>query len=259
MSDARLNKVQREYREQDAVGSGSANDNGAQPAPPKVPDYLEKHYWWAYVRPWAIRFFERDWLVNLILLGNYQRLRDRALDVLGKSLPGHTLQIACVYGNLTEQLQKRVSAGLGQLDVVDVLAAQLDNLRHKIADPSVRLFQRDSTRLGLADATYDQVLLYFLLHEQPRDVRQRTLCEALRVLKPGGSLLIVDFARASRWHPLRYLWLPILAHLEPFAPDLWNEELTDLAPLSQPELICHRLTVFGGFFQILRINTLCSD
>lgn len=251
MSDARLNKVQRANLGQDGVRPGSTCSATTQVGAPKVPDYLEKHYWWAYVRPQAIRFFERDWLVDLILLGNYRKLLNLALDTLGKSLPGQSLQIACVYGNLTAQLQKRVQAGQGHLDVVDVLSAQLDNLRHKVPDPSVRLLQRDSTMLGLPDASYDRVLVYFLLHEQPREVRQRTLYEALRVLKPDGSLMIVDFARAPRWHPMRYLWLPILTVLEPFAPDLWTENVTDWAPLAQSGLVCQRQTVFGGFFQVL--------
>jgi len=251
MSDARVNKVHRANLGQDGVRPGSTSGLSAQTTTPKVPDYLEKHYWWAYVRPRAIRFFERDWLADLILLGNYRRLLNLTLDTLGKSLPGLTLQIACVYGNLTEELRQRVSAGQGHLDVVDVLSAQLDNLRRKVPDPAVRLLQRDSTMLGLPDANYDRVLIYFLLHEQPREVRLNTLQEALRVLKPEGHLMIVDFARPPRWHPMRYLWLPILTVLEPFAPALWTENVTDWAPLSQPEMLCQRQTVFGGFFQIL--------
>ena len=35
--------------------------------PVLVPDYLEKTYWWAYTHPNAVRVFERQWLVNLIL------------------------------------------------------------------------------------------------------------------------------------------------------------------------------------------------
>ena len=26
----------------------------------EIPAYLEKVYWWTYVRPWAIRLFERQ-------------------------------------------------------------------------------------------------------------------------------------------------------------------------------------------------------
>ena len=43
-----------------------------------VPRYLEQVYWWAYVHPRAVQVFEREWLVNLILFGNYGRLRDMA-------------------------------------------------------------------------------------------------------------------------------------------------------------------------------------
>ena len=60
-----------------------------------VPDYLSTHYWWAYIHPKAVKLFERQWLVNLILWGNYARLRDAALAELGESLSGKTLQVAC--------------------------------------------------------------------------------------------------------------------------------------------------------------------
>src|SRR4029077_10648746 len=96
-----------------------------------VPRYLAQTYWWAYVHPNAVRLFERQWLVNLILWGNFGRLRDEALDALGPTLRGKTLQVACVYGDLTARLLSRVADG-GRLDVVDVLPIQLDNLANKL-------------------------------------------------------------------------------------------------------------------------------
>src|SRR5689334_12368201 len=90
-----------------------------------VPHYLTTHYWWAYVHPNAVKLFERQWLVNLILWGNYRRLRDAALADLGKGLSGSTLQVACVYGDLTARLSTDVTAASGNLDVVDVLPVQL--------------------------------------------------------------------------------------------------------------------------------------
>ena len=38
-----------------------------------------------------MRLFERQWLVNLILWGNFAQLRDAALDALGPRLDGRTL------------------------------------------------------------------------------------------------------------------------------------------------------------------------
>ena len=55
-------------------------------AAPPIPDYLQRVYWWAYLHPRAVFLFEREWLVNLILWGNYQRLCVGALQLLAGSL-----------------------------------------------------------------------------------------------------------------------------------------------------------------------------
>ena len=93
--------------------------------PPSVPipDYLERVYWWAYVRPWAIRIFERRWLVNLILFGNYSRLIDVALEEFGKRFPGFEREVHGI--DATRRGQERKEAGV----VRDVLEAFLEGRR----------------------------------------------------------------------------------------------------------------------------------
>jgi ubiquinone/menaquinone biosynthesis C-methylase UbiE len=219
-----------------------------------VPHYLSAHYWWVYIHPNAVKFFERQWLVNLILWGNYTRLRDAALAELGEALPGRTLQVACVYGDLTNRLSRNAAAGYGAIDIVDVLPIQLRNLRRKLPKHApVRLLSMDSAHLRLQDASYDRALAFFLLHEQPRDCRAQTLRELVRVVKPGGKIVIVDYARPRWWHPLRYIWRPLLANLEPFALDLWREEIVDLLPRSRA--ICSRKDLFfGGMYQMVVVT-----
>ena len=221
---------------------------------PPVPAYLNEHYWWTYIHPRAVQVFERPWLVNLILWGKYLTMRDAAVAELGETLPGRTLQVACVYGDLTPRLAAHVPAG-SQLDVVDVLPVQLGNLRAKLPEGApVRLLRMDSTRLRLADASYDRALLFFLLHEMPRPVREATLREALRVVKPGGKLVIVDFAKPRRWHPLKYVWHPVLTRLEPFAPDLWTLPIDTWLPESHRKRVVSREGYFGHFYQKLVIE-----
>ena len=219
-----------------------------------IPSYLQETYWWAYVHPNAVRFFERQWLVNLILWGNFARLRDAALAELGSDLTGRTLQIACVYGNFSTHLAARVAPG-GRLDVVDVLPVQLRNLRAKLpAAAPVTLHQCDSAALDFADASYDQAIVFFLLHEQPADARRQTLREALRVLKPGGRLVIVDYHLPRRLHPLRYLFRPLLAVLEPFALDLWRHDIARWLPDGVTSAQMRKETYYGGLYQKLVVT-----
>ena len=217
-----------------------------------IPAYLHETYWWAYVHPKAVRLFERQWLVNLILWGNFAKLRDAALDELGESIPGRTLQVACVYGDFTARLAERVPAG-ASLDVVDVLPIQLANLRRKLSPSApVNLVNRDAADLGFPGGSYDRVVLFFLLHEMPLQVRKRTLEEAMRVLKPGGRLVIVDYHRPASWHPLRAVMKWILRNFEPFAMDLWRHELTEWLPPVARSL--RKVTFYGGLYQKLVIT-----
>jgi ubiquinone/menaquinone biosynthesis C-methylase UbiE len=215
-----------------------------------IPAYLEETYWWAYVRPQAIAFFDHEWIVNLILLGNMAKLRDHALHALGSSIQGRTLQIACVYGNFSVRLTERLAAD-SSLDIVDVVPAQLENARRKLSPSApVQLVQRDAVSLfKFDDATYDQVIIFFLLHEMPAEVREKTLSEALRVLKPGGKLVIMDFHKPSTWNPFRYLYPPMFRLLEPFALDIWHERIEQWLPKDFVPAEITKETMFGGLYQ----------
>jgi len=220
----------------------------------EVPEYLKQTYWWAYVHPKAVYVFERQWLVNLILWGNFARLRDEALDALGQQLDGRTLQIACVYGNLSARLRERLTPE-GRMDMVDILPVQLDNLARKLpVDPRSALHQGDSSALPMASESYDRALLFFLLHEQPEDVRRKTLSEALRVLKPGGTLVIVDYHRPSAFSPLYWPMQGILRTLEPYAMDLWRQPIDEFLPKDVAIASIERSTSFAGLYQLLKIR-----
>lgn len=231
-------------------GALDRRDLVAAGAPP-VPRYLEQVYWWAYVHPNAVHLFEREWLVNAILFGNYGRLRDAALADMGTVIRGRVLQVACVYGNLTPRLLRRLAPDAG-LDIVDVLPVQLRNLKKKLpVDRRTRLMHGDASALPAADGAYDQVLMFFLLHEMPEPVRRAALGEAMRVLKPGGKLVIVDYGRPARFHPLRPLMHLVFRHLEPYASDLWEQDIAHFLPEGVAPVAAERRSYFGGLYQKL--------
>lgn len=221
---------------------------------PAIPEYLERNYWWAYLNPKCVEFFEHQWIVNVILWGNFSLLRDLALAEMGTEIGGRTLQIACVYGNFTPMLAQRLAAG-ARLDVVDIAPIQLTNLRRKIEpDPNLHLHHQDAAHLRFPDGSFDQAVLFFLLHELPADVRTKALSEALRVIAPGGKLVIVDYHRPGPLHPHRYVMPPIFLTLEPFALDLWQREITDWIPHDLSGFTVDKSTFFGGLYQKVVIS-----
>jgi ubiquinone/menaquinone biosynthesis C-methylase UbiE len=219
-----------------------------------VPWYLARVYWWAYVDPRAVTVFERQWLVNLILWGNFGRLRDAALAALGEQLPGRTLQIACVYGDLTKHLAQRIAPD-ASLDVVDVLPIQLANLGRKLPQAhAVDLVHADSTALPYESGRFDRALLFFLLHEQPASARRATLAQAMRVVRPGGKIVIVDYHRPHPLNPLYWPMVAILRTLEPFALDLWAHDIETWLPSDRRPAALERRTLFGGLYQLITLT-----
>lgn len=218
-------------------------------APVTLPKYLEQTYWWAYLHPRGVSFFERQWLVNLILWGNYATLRNAAFSELAAVRRGKVLQVACVYGDFTVKLAQQLGPG-AQLDVVDVAPVQLDNLRRKVGRRSgVFLHHQDSVNLAFADESYDCVVVFFLLHEQPAQARARTVAEALRVTRRGGRMIFVDYHRPVRANPLRYVMRPILAALEPYALDMWRTEIAAWLPANAEPTAVDKRVYFGGLYQ----------
>lgn len=220
------------------------------PAAPTIPDYLEETYWWAYLHPKALELFEREWMVNLILWGNMKRLTEAVLHDLDPAPQSRVLQVACVYGDFSNRLARHLAGNDSRLDIVDVAPIQLKNAREKLAgNDNVGFHHQDSTALAFPEDSFDETVVFFLLHEQPEDARRKTIEQALRVTRPGGRVVFVDYHGPKKTNPMRYVMKPILTWLEPFAMDLWREELPAFFPGSvQPSQLSSTF-YFGDLYQ----------
>jgi ubiquinone/menaquinone biosynthesis C-methylase UbiE len=139
------------------------------------------------------------------------------------------------------------------MHVVDVACAQLHNLAKKLRDDgSVQLSVRDSTQLRFADHSFDKTLLFFLLHEQPVDVRRETLKEAFRVTK--NRIVIVDYHRPRGSVLVEGFMSLVLDSLEPFAKDLWANDLQSYFPDVARRWEMSTAYVFYDLYQIVTID-----
>jgi ubiquinone/menaquinone biosynthesis C-methylase UbiE len=122
-------------------------------------------------------------------------LTGRRLDVLLQPRPGQrVLEIGPGTGLQSLHVAPQLGAD-GELAIVDIQQQMLDHVmaraaRHSLTGISPHLAGADA--LPFPDAHFDAAYLVTVLGEIPR--RQAALNELARVLKPGGRLVIGEFA-----------------------------------------------------------------
>jgi ubiquinone/menaquinone biosynthesis C-methylase UbiE len=101
------------------------------------------------------------------------------------------LEIGCGTANLTIRA-KRAHPGV-ELTGIDPDPRALARARRKARGLSnVRFEKGYAQELPYADGSFDRVLSSMMLHHLDADVKAAALAEAFRVLRPGGSLHVVD-------------------------------------------------------------------
>jgi len=222
----------------------------------QLPDYLVRHYRWAYVWPFAVWFFDHQPIINAILFGNYRRIMNQALRLIDPTRAGKTLQVASVYGELTPTLASHIE----DLHVVDVVDAQLRAVRRKLADRGLDATTRrmDAENLSYKAGSFDTVVVFLLLHEMPPEARRNTLREAARVLRPGGRLIVAEYGENRGRHFLHRFW-PMrwaLTTSEYFLDGFWHTDFDELLKKSAREAgkgveLTEQVDIFSGFYRVM--------
>ncbi len=210
-----------------------------------LPDYLRNTYSWAYLNPVSRAMFDQWFVVQAILWGNADRLVRAVLDELE---PGQrVLQTACVYGNFSTRLADFLGSS-GTLDVIDVAPIQVHHTRRKLQHlPQATVRLADAARPG-GSGPYDAVCCFFLLHEVPKAYKTRIVDAILGSLAPGGKAVFVDYHRPNPGHPLRLVMTSVFALLEPYAREIWDEEIEAYAT-ARDGYGWSKQTFFGGLYQ----------
>ncbi len=145
-----------------------------------------------------------DFFVELALLGRAPSFREQLLALARLQRGEAVLDIGCGTGSLALRA-KAASGASGVVCGVDASAEMIAWARQKAERAGAEVdFQRASAQaLPFPDCRFDLVLSTLMLHHLPKKARARHAAEARRVMRPGGRMLLVDFAEGSPRKGLR--------------------------------------------------------
>lgn len=133
------------------------------------------------------------------LLG-FDRARQELISSASIEPHHRILDIGCGTGSLVVMLKRQFPAV--QVVGLDPDAKALSRARIKVARAAIsaQLDQGFADELPYEDRSFDRVLSSFMFHHLREQEREKTLREVLRVLKPGGSLHLLDFVTDNASH-----------------------------------------------------------
>ncbi len=127
--------------------------------------------------------------------GGAAAMRRQALVPLKSALSGNPagrlLDIACGTGRFLREIKTNYPRL--RVTGLDLSPHYLTVARRDLAPWSrVRLIEGAAEAMPFADAEFDAATCIYLFHELPPRVRRAVVGEIVRVLKPGGTLVLVD-------------------------------------------------------------------
>jgi ArsR family transcriptional regulator len=136
-----------------------------------------------------------DWSRVRALHVDQEKLDAALREIFARRAKGELLDIGTGDGHVLEVLQDKISAGIGidrSRDMLNVARSRLfrAGLRH------CQVRQAEMAQLPFPAGRFDAVTLQMVLHYAHDPAA--AIAEAARVLKPGGCLVIVDFAPHDR-------------------------------------------------------------
>ncbi|MBD2504549.1 class I SAM-dependent methyltransferase [Anabaena azotica] len=198
-----------------------------------------------YVRTLFDKISNRyDLIRTIVFLGHTSLWYRQSLSDLDLKVGDKVLDVGCGTGESTRYLINRYP-GIN-VEGMDISSGMLNEARR--LSPKVNYFEGDVSAIPCPNATYDFVLTTFTFRNFPE--RNVAIAEMLRVLRPGGRLLILD-----HFYPQNPLWRAVYTFwMRRVVPQIVKPFMEDVTPYRYlAESIINGLTI-SGFKTLLELN-----
>jgi demethylmenaquinone methyltransferase/2-methoxy-6-polyprenyl-1,4-benzoquinol methylase len=156
-----------------------------------------------------------DFLNHFLSFGFDYLWRRRLVSHIAKQKPQHILDVATGTGDLAILLRRKTKATVTGVDIAEDM---LHIARKKASTlANLHFMQAQAENLPFPDASFDAVTVAFGVRNFEQ--LQKGLSELLRVLKPGGTLAILELTTPIHF-PLKQLYSFYSFRLIPFAGHL---------------------------------------
>jgi ubiquinone/menaquinone biosynthesis C-methylase UbiE len=170
----------------------------------EAPDYYRRNFHFqtdGYLSKDSAELYDHQ--VELLFAGAADAMRrlfipplksaiDESRAQTGDTSPLKFIEVGAGTGSATRFLSKTFDSA--EIRAIDLSEDYVELAKNRWQDLSSRVSFEvgDATQLQAPDNSADVVYSVFMMHEMPREIRQKFIAEAKRVLKPGGFFAYVD-------------------------------------------------------------------
>jgi len=140
-----------------------------------------------------------DLLAWWVMRGREGAFREKVVDLAGIQSGDRVLDVGCGTGTLAVTAKQRVGR-TGTVYGIDPSPEMIARAIKKARKAVVEVVFKEAIveALPFPDEYFDTVLSTLMLHHLPPKAREECAREMVRVLKPGGRVLVVDFGSSGK-------------------------------------------------------------